>query len=119
MTLSGKIAQEIAPEESEHSTSILLNEKLFARIKVVWEHRESLNLDVEDAKLLEDTYESFVNNGANLQGEDRETYRKLVSELSVLTLNFGQNSLKASNAYELNAPVLSRSVHRRYSGRSA
>lgn len=97
-----KIAQEIAPEESEHSTSILLNEKLFARIKVVWEHRESLNLDVEDAKLLEDTYESFVNNGANLQGEDRETYRKLVSELSVLTLNFGQNSLKASNAYELN-----------------
>ncbi|MBP5306726.1 MAG: M3 family metallopeptidase [Paludibacteraceae bacterium] len=97
-----KAAQEIAPEESDHGTSILLNEKLFARVKAVWVQRESLALDVEDRKLLEDTYDSFVNHGANLQGEDRETYKRLVSELSVLTLNFGQNSLKSSNSYTLN-----------------
>ena len=80
------IAEEIAPEESEHSNNIFLNEKLFNRIKNVFEQKETLNLDVEDAKLLEDTYLSFVRRGANLTDEKKEIYRRISKELSLLAL---------------------------------
>ncbi|MBO7202899.1 MAG: M3 family metallopeptidase [Paludibacteraceae bacterium] len=95
------IAEEIAPEESEHSNNIFLNEKLFDRIKIVFEQKETLNLDVEDAKLLEDTYLSFVRRGANLTDEKKEIYRRLSKELSLLDLQFAQNVLKSTNAFEL------------------
>lgn len=96
-----EISLRIAPKLSEHETSITLNPKLWKRIKYVYDHRESLNLDTEDAMLLQTTYESFARSGANLQGADRDTYRRLTAELSKLTLTFEQNTVKATAAYEL------------------
>ena len=86
---------------SEYSTNVSLNEGLWMRIKEVYDMRESLNLDAEDRMLLQRTYDSFARSGANLQGEDRETYRKLSAELSELTTRFGQNVLKEVNTYEI------------------
>ena len=78
---------------SEHSNNISLNEKLFDRIKFVYDRRDQLDLTPEQKTLLKETYESFALSGAELKGEDREQYRKLSSELSQLTLTFGQNVL--------------------------
>lgn len=95
------IAQELAPQLSEHENNIRLNERLFARIRTVYQHRADELLTPEQNKLLEDTYESFVRNGANLQGEDKEKYRQLCQALSLLTLQFSDNNLKATNNYQL------------------
>lgn len=96
-----ELSQELMPMLTEHTNNLTLNEKLFDRIKVVYEKRESLGLTREQMTLLEDTYKSMVRNGANLQGEEKEQYRKLTSKLDSLSLTFGQNQLKASNAFEM------------------
>lgn len=95
-----EISQKISPKLSESSNNIFLNEKLFARVKSVYEQKGRLNLSTEDAKLLEETFESFSVRGANLNPEDKEKYRKLSTNLSVLTLTFDQNALKDKNRYE-------------------
>ena len=95
------ISQKMSPILSQHGANITLNQQLWERIKYVYDNRDKLALDREDSMLLENTYESFVNSGANLQGDDRETYRRLTTELSNLTLAFGQNALKAMNSNEL------------------
>ena len=93
------LAQQITPLLSEHEDAIMLNEQLFERIKTVYDQRESLDLDLEDARLLDETYKSFARNGANLSDEDKEKYKELSARLSQLTLTFGQNALKATNAW--------------------
>ena len=90
---------ELSPMMSEYSTSIILNEGLFARIKAVYNDRDNLRLRPDQRKLLEDTYESFADNGANLDEAGKEKYRELTARLSMLTLTFGQNVLKATNAW--------------------
>lgn len=95
------IAKELAPVLSAHGDEISLNEKLFARVKSVYDNRETLNLDSEDIKLLEETYKGFVRSGANLSAEQKEKLKKINAELSVLTTQFGQNLLAETNAYEL------------------
>lgn len=90
---------ELSAKLSEYSTSIRLNEGLFNRIKCVYDQRESLNLNHEQRKLLDDIYESFANNGANLSPEDKEHYRELSARMSALTTAYGQNVLKATNAW--------------------
>ncbi|MFI3239993.1 MAG: M3 family metallopeptidase [Bacteroidales bacterium] len=96
-----EISSRVIPKLSEHSSNISLNEKLWERIKFVYEHKEQIELATEDSMLLQKTYDSFARSGANLEGKDRDTYRKLSSELSELTNKFGQNVLKELNAYEL------------------
>lgn len=96
-----EISQRISPKLSESSNNIFLNEKLFARVKNVYEQKDRLNLSTEDTKLLEETFESFSVRGANLNPEDKEKYRKLSTDLSVLSLRFDQNALKDKNRYEL------------------
>ena len=81
-----EISQRVQPMLSEHSNNISLNEKLFDRIKFVYDRRDQLDLTPEQKTLLKETYESFALSGAELKGEDREQYRKLSSELSQLTL---------------------------------
>lgn len=95
------ISQRISPLLTESSNYIMLNEKLFSRIKFIYDQREKLNLSTEDAKLLDETFNNFVTNGANLNLDDKEKYRKLSTELSQLTLTFDQNVLKDQNSYEL------------------
>ena len=96
-----EISQRISPKLSEHSNNISLNEKLFERIKFVYDKRDLLELTPEQRMLLDETYDSMARQGANLQGEDREKYRALSSELSQLTLTFGQNVLKEQNLFSM------------------
>lgn len=95
------IAMRVSPKLSDYSTSIILNENLWNRVKEVYDNREMFNLTPEQQKLLQNTYDSFALQGANLQGKDRETYRRLSSELSDLTTLFGQNVLKELATYEM------------------
>ena len=95
------IAEKMMPELSEHSNNISLNSELFARIKHVYERRDSLGLSPEEKTLLEKTYDGFTRNGANLSDEDKEKFRKCSMELNSLTLRFSQNHLKETNKYEL------------------
>ncbi len=96
-----EIAQQVSPLLTEHSNSIFLNDKLFKKVKIVYDKREKLKLNTEQKRLLEKTYESFVNNGANLSDADKETFRQLTKELNLLTLQYGQNVLKETNQYNL------------------
>lgn len=96
-----EIAKTLSPKMSEHSDNINLNDKLFQRVKAVWNKKESLNLGLEESKLLEETYKGFVRSGANLSDEDKEKLRKINAELSLLTLEFGNNVLAETNKYEL------------------
>lgn len=96
-----EISLRVSPKLSDYSTSIALNERLWQRIKDVYDNRAKFNLTTEQEMLLQTTYDSFALNGANLQGDDREKYRALSAELSELTTRFGQNVLKELNTYEI------------------
>lgn len=95
------IAQKVSPLLTEHSNSIRLNEKLFQRVKAVYEQKDKLKLNAEQKMLLQNTYDGFADNGANLSEKDKETYRELTKELSMSTLIFGQNALKENNQWSL------------------
>lgn len=95
------IAQVVSPLLSEFSNDIRLNPILFERIKTVYEQRENLNLTAEQNRLLEKKYKNFSRNGANLSDGDKEKLRAIDKQLSKLSLDFGQNVLAETNAYEL------------------
>lgn len=97
-----EISMEVQPKLTEYSNDISLNEELFKRVKAVYDQRDSLDLDTEQAMLLTETYRGFARSGAALSDEDKETYRRLTSELAQLTLQFGQNVLAATNAFAIN-----------------
>mgnify|MGYP002509442935 FL=1 len=96
-----EISMRVTPKLSDYSTSIILNQDLWKRVKTVYDGRDALKLTPEQQTLLQKTYDSFALSGANLEGADREEYRKLSSELSELTTKFGQNVLKELNTYEI------------------
>ena len=96
-----ELAQKLMPLLSEHSNNISLNEKLFERVKAVYNQKDKLNLTAEQTKLLINTYDGFVRNGANLQGKNKDKYRELSTKLSVLSLTFSENNLKENNSYQL------------------
>ena len=97
-----ELAQKLSPVLTEHSNNISLNEKLFARIKAVYENTDMSTLTAEEQRLLQKSYEGFARSGANLNEEDKAKYRELSTELGQATLAFGQNTLKATNSYALN-----------------
>lgn len=93
------LAQKMSPILTEHANNVLLNERLFARVKAVYEnHRE---LTPEEQMLLETSYDGFIRSGANLSPEDKEKFRAISKELGQLTLQFSQNNLKETNAFRL------------------
>ena len=94
-----EIANKVQPALSEHSNNIGLNEKLFARIKTVYDSHPALNN--EQQKLLDETYKSFVRRGANLSDDKKDIFRKISLEVSQNALQFRQNSLKETNSYIL------------------
>nr|WP_321410836.1 M3 family metallopeptidase [uncultured Allomuricauda sp.] len=96
-----KIAQEVSPILSEFSNDITLNEGLFARIKAIYEERDSLDLTTEQKTLLEKKYKNFSRNGANLKEENKKRLREIDAELSKLKLTFGENVLAETNKYEM------------------
>jgi len=96
-----QLAQELSPMLTAYSNDILMDEELFARIKQAYENSIEDNLNAEQKMLREKTFKSFVRNGANLKGKDKETLKTLNTKLSKLSLTFGENLLKASNAFEM------------------
>lgn len=96
-----EIAQEVSPLLSEFGNDVRLNQDLFERIKVVYNQKDSLNLTDEQAYLLEKKYKGFSRNGANLNEEDKNKLREIDKQLAMLSLQFGQNVLAETNAYEL------------------
>ncbi|MAZ97391.1 MAG: peptidase M3 [Flavobacteriales bacterium] len=98
-----KIARELSPKLSLFHNEILLNQKLFERIKEVWNKRNDLELSSEEHRLLKESYEGFVRNGALLQGEQREQLKVYSEKLSKLSLSFGENVLKETQDFEYHA----------------
>ncbi|MET3028272.1 M3 family metallopeptidase [Flavobacterium sp. UW10123] len=96
-----KIAQEVSPWLSEFGNDIRLNAKLFARVKAVYDQKESLNLNPEQTTLLDKKYKSFSRNGANLPEDKKNQLREIDKELSKLSLQFGENVLAETNNFEL------------------
>lgn len=94
-----KIAQDVSPLLSEFSSKISQNEKLFSRIKKVFDEKEKYNLNEEQQMLLNETYKSFVRNGALLNDEDKKKLEKINMDLSLKSLQFGQNVLAETNTY--------------------
>lgn len=95
------IAKEISPKLSLHEDEILLNDKLFQRVKAVYDQKDKLSLNQEQAKLLDETFKSFIRSGANLTPKQKERVKKINEELSLLTLQFGDNVLAETNNFKL------------------
>ena len=95
------IAERVMARVTAFGDEILLNEKLFARIKSVYEQRESLNLNAEELRLTEETYRSFAINGADLPADKKERLKEINQELSQLSLKFGNNVVAETNACQI------------------
>ncbi len=95
------ISKELAPIRSKHSDDISLNEKLFAKIKQIYEERESLELTPEQNTVLDNYYKGFVRSGADLNDEDKAKLRIINEEMSNLYVKFRQNHLSQTNAIAL------------------
>ncbi|KOP39407.1 M3 family peptidase [Flavobacterium sp. WLB] len=96
-----KIAQEVSPLLSEFGNDIRLNADLFAKVKAVYDQKESLGLNPEQTTLLDKKYKSFSRNGANLPEDKKNQLREIDKELSKLSLQFGENVLAETNNFEL------------------
>ncbi len=96
-----KISKVIEPKLSKHKDDINLNEKLFKRVKKIYENKESLKLTTEQNKVLEKYYKTFIRGGVNLNETNKEEFRKINKEIGLLSLQFGENVLKENNRFEL------------------
>ena len=96
-----KIAQEVSPWLSKFGNDITLNEALFERVKTVFDAKETLDLTLEQNMLLDKQYKSFARNGANLKEADKTILREIDATLSKLSLQFGENVLTETNAFEM------------------
>ena len=96
-----QIAQEVSPLLSEFGNDVRLNQDLFERIKTVYNQKDAFDLTEEQTYLLEKKYKGFSRNGANLNEEDKTKLREIDKQLAMLSLQFGQNVLAETNAYEL------------------
>ena len=92
------IAEKVSPMLSELSSSIILNDALFERVKAVYDQRESLDLTPEQLRLLTETYKGFADNGANLPAEQKERLKAINEELGLLSLQFGRNVVAETNS---------------------
>ncbi len=95
------ISKEVSPMLSAAGDDVLLNDALFQKVKAVYDQRDALNLNVAQAKLLQDTYKSFTRGGANLSDADKTKLRALNEQIGKLSLEFGDNLLAETNAFEL------------------
>ncbi len=100
-TVLQDIAEELSPLMTEYEMYVSLNDGLFRRIQAVYQTKDSLSLEPDQLKLLEEKYKSFVRSGANLSPDDKKTYSGYMEQLSLLSLQFGKNVLAATNAYQL------------------
>ena len=93
-----EIAEKVSPMLSELSDGIILNDKLFQRVKFVYEQRDQLGLNPEQMRLLTETYKNFADNGANLPEDKKERLKEINQELGLLSLKFGNNVVAETNS---------------------
>ncbi|MBW1807434.1 MAG: M3 family metallopeptidase [Deltaproteobacteria bacterium] len=96
-----KIAQKLVPRLSKHKDDILLNQDLFKRVKVIYEKKDELKLNVEQSTLLQELYLDFVRGGADLDDQSKVRLREINKQLSLLNLKFRENILKENNKFEI------------------
>lgn len=94
-----ELAQKFSPILTKHANDVMLNKRLFERVKHVYEHHRELT--PEEQMLLEKSYDGFVRSGALLDDEGKDHLRKLTEEAGVLSLQFSQNLLKENKAFTL------------------
>ena len=94
------IAKEITPVLTAHNDNIYLNDKLFQRVKTLYDNRTNLGLTAEQNRLLEKYYKNFIRSGAALNETQKAGLREINKELSSAELNFAQNVLAETNAYQ-------------------
>jgi peptidyl-dipeptidase Dcp len=92
-----KIEEEMAPKLAAHQDAINLNPALYARIKSLYDNRESIGLNTEDAWLLERYYKDLIHAGAHLSESERDRLKELNEELSKLETQFSKNVLADTN----------------------
>ena len=95
------LSDTIMPLYTKHGDDIMLNDKLFQRVKAVYKNKDKENLNPEQLRLLEETYKGFVRGGANVPVEKQARFREINTKLATLTQKFGSNVLKATNGYQL------------------
>ena len=98
------LAQKMSPILTEHANNIMFNKRYFERVKTVWERYqagEERELTAEEKMLLEKAYDGFIRAGVALDDEHQARLREINNEMSLLSLQFSQNNLKETNAYEL------------------
>jgi peptidyl-dipeptidase Dcp len=96
-----QLSKDLSPILSKHRDDINLNDSLFQRVRSVYENRDKFSLTEEEKKVLDDTYKDFVRSGAALNDEDKDKLRKINAELSLLSVQFGQNLLAETNGFKL------------------
>jgi peptidyl-dipeptidase Dcp len=96
-----QVQEEVSPLLAEYRNDITLNERLFEKVRTVFEQTDKSKLSKEDFRLLDKTYKSFTRNGALLNDEDKEKLRAIDKELAALKVKFSQNVLQETNAYFL------------------
>ncbi len=96
-----EMARKILPMLTDFYNDIGMNEKLFKKVKQLYEKKDELNLSVEQKQLLLNKHKFFIKAGANLDAEDKKNFRKITKNLSELSLQFEENVLAASNNFEL------------------
>ncbi|MCK5147367.1 M3 family metallopeptidase [bacterium] len=94
-------ARTLSPLTTKHYDDIKLNSDLFKRVKAVYEQKESLDLNGEQMRLLEERYKNFIRGGANLSDDKKAELRIINEKVGMLSLEFGENLLKETNAFEL------------------
>ena len=92
------IAETVSPMLSELGDGIILNDKLFQRVKFVYDQRDQLGLNAEQMRLLTETYKNFADNGANLPEDKKERLKEINQELALLSLRFGNNVVAETNS---------------------
>lgn len=97
-----KVAEDITPALSAYSNDLSMNPLLFSKVKQVYDMRDDIPLTAEQRMLLDKTYKSFIRSGALLEGAEKEEFRKISEELSLLSIKYNRNVLTEQNAYTLN-----------------
>ncbi len=91
------IAREVTPLITDHNNNTMLNQKLFERVKAVYNNRFESGLSPDRIRVTEKYYEDFIRSGAALSDADKETLRNINNQLSMLSLSFGDNLLAETN----------------------
>ncbi len=91
------IARKVTPMTTRHRDNIMLNDKLFQRIKTVYNNREASSLTADQKRVVEKIFDDFVRNGANLNDADKDKLRNINQQLSGLGLKFNENLLAETN----------------------